>query len=95
MNDPEAIKLGKALYFTYCAQCHGEDFDGNGTVGQSFHPPLPDLRSVRVQSLSEGVLFKDISYGKPDGRQPPLATTIGLMDRWRIIAFIRSLEPRR
>ena len=92
MKDPETIKLGKTLYFTYCAQCHGENFDGNGTVGQSFHPPLPDLRSTRVQSLTEGVLFKEISYGKPDGRQPPLATTIALSDRWRIIAFIQSLD---
>ena len=82
MKDPETIKLGKTLYFTYCAQCHGENFDGNGTVGQSFHPPLPDLRSTKVQ----------ISYGKPDGRQPPLATTIALSDRWRIIAFIQSLD---
>ncbi len=95
MNDPETIKLGKALYFTYCAQCHGENFDGMGTVGQSFHPPIPDLRDPRVQSLPGGVLFKEISYGKPDGRQPPLATTIALTDRWRIIAFIQSLEPRK
>jgi mono/diheme cytochrome c family protein len=95
LTDPEVIKHGKTRYFTYCAQCHGENFDGNGTVGQSFHPPLPDLKSARVQSLTEGVLFKDISYGKPEGRQPPLAATIALMDRWRIIAFIQSLEVRK
>jgi len=95
MDDPNTIALGKSLYFTYCAQCHGEYFDGNGTVGQSFHPPLPDLMSPRVQALSGGVLFKEISYGKPGGRQPPLATTIAFPDRWRIIAFIQSLDTRR
>ena len=93
-DDPEIIRLGESLYFTYCAQCHGKAFDGNGTVGQSFYPPLSDLRSADVQALSEGVLFKRISFGTPNGRQPPLASTIDLTDRWRIIAFVRSLGIR-
>lgn len=95
MDDPQIISRGKSLYFSYCAQCHGGYFDGNGTVGQSFYPPLPDLMSAKVQSLPVGLLFKEISYGIPDGRQPPLATTIALMDRWRIIAFVQSLGTRQ
>ena len=95
MNDPIGIELGKTLYFTFCAQCHGKAHDGNGTVGQSFQPLPTDLRSAKVQSLPEGALFQDISYGKPDARQPPLATTIDPMDRWRIIAYVKSLGPRK
>jgi mono/diheme cytochrome c family protein len=94
-GDPNSIKLGKTLYFTYCAQCHGKYHDGNGTVGQSFHPLPTDLRAVKVQTLPEGVLFKEISYGVPNGRQPPLATTVEVMDRWRIIAYLKSLGLRR
>jgi len=94
-GDPNGIKLGRTLYFTYCAQCHGKYHDGNGTVGQSFHPLPTDLRTIKVQTLPEGVLFKEISYGVPNGRQPPLATTIQVMDRWRIIAYLKSLGPRR
>ena len=94
-NDPDIIALGKTLYFTYCAQCHGKYHDGNGTVGQSFSPLPRDLRSRRVQSLPEGSLFKEISYGIPNGRQPPLATTIDVLDRWRIIAHIKSLGIRK
>ena len=93
-NDPEIIESGKSLYFTYCAQCHGKYFDGNGTVGQSFNPLPTDLRGKKVQSLPQGVLFKSISYGVPGGRQPPLATTIRVPDRWKIIAFLKSLPPR-
>jgi mono/diheme cytochrome c family protein len=93
-GDPETLKLGKDLYFTYCAQCHGKNHDGNGTVGQSFQPLPTDLRSAKVQSLSEGVFFKEISYGIPDGRQPALATTIEAMDRWRIMAYVKSLGLR-
>lgn len=94
-GDYKSIKWGRTLYFTYCAQCHGKYHDGNGTVGQSFHPLPTDLRTIKVQTLPEGVLFKEISYGVPNGRQPPLATTIQVMDRWRIIAYLKSLGPRR
>jgi mono/diheme cytochrome c family protein len=93
-KDSETLNLGRALYITYCAQCHGKHYDGNGTVGQSFFPLPTDLRSAKVQFLSEGAFFKEISYGIPDGRQPPLATTIVPMDRWRIVAYIKSLGIR-
>jgi mono/diheme cytochrome c family protein len=94
-DDPNVIASGKSLYFTYCAQCHGKYHDGNGTVGQSFHPLPGDLQSDKVQSLPQGNLFKEISYGVPNGRQPALATTIEVMDRWRIIAYVKSLGLRK
>ena len=92
--NPVEVTRGKQLYFTFCAQCHGKDHDGNGTVGQSFHPLPGDLRSEKIQSLADGIIFKEISYGIPKGRQPPLATTISIVDRWRIIAYLKSLDPR-
>lgn len=88
------IEKGKDLYFTYCAQCHGKSHDGNGTVGQSFQPLPDDLRLSKVQHMAEGRLFKNISYGKPKSRQPPLAATISVLDRWRIIAYVKSLGTR-
>ena len=94
-DDPDVVASGKSLYFTYCAQCHGKYHDGNGTVGQSFHPLPGDLQSDRVQSLPQGTLFKEISFGVPNGRQPALATTIEVMDRWRIIAYVKSLGLRK
>lgn len=93
-GDPVTIAAGKTLYFTYCAQCHGKYHDGNGTVGQSFTPLPGDLRSARVQKMPEGQIFKEVSYGIPQGRQPPLATTVAIPDRWRIIAYVKSLGPR-
>jgi mono/diheme cytochrome c family protein len=65
-----------------------------GTVGQSFTPLPGDLRSPKVQAMADGALYKEISFGKPDGRQPPLATTISMDDRWQIIAYLKSLGPR-
>ncbi len=93
-SDPLAIAHGKSLYQVYCAQCHGRHHDGFGTVGQSFEPLPGDLRSPGVQTMSDGRIFKEISYGIQNGRQPPLATTIDVDDRWRIIAYVKSLGPR-
>ena len=93
-DDPDTLKLGKAVYFTYCAPCHGRNYDGYGTVGQSFAPVPADLRGAKVQSKSAGELFKEISFGIPGGRQPPLATTINVKDRWRVVAYVKSLNRR-
>jgi mono/diheme cytochrome c family protein len=90
----EVIARGKAVYFTYCAQCHGLNYNGKGTVGQSFMPLPTDFRSPEVQSRSAGELFQSVSYGIPDGRQPPLETTITIDDRWSVVAFVKSLGVR-
>lgn len=90
-----AVTRGKAVYFTFCAQCHGPQLDGNGTVGQSFQPLPTDLRSAAVQAKPEGELFRSISYGIPGGRQPPLDTTIAADDRWSVVAFVKSLGLRQ
>ena len=95
LSDPAQIQMGKVLYSKFCAQCHGKNYEGNAPVGQSFHPLPTDLRSVKVQSLSEGAFFKEISYGIPEGKQPPLATTLDPLDRWRIIAYVKSLGIRK
>lgn len=88
------IEKGKIGYFTFCAQCHGKHHDGNGTVGQSFAPLPADLRSKKVQETSDGKMFKEISYGVRGGRQPALASTIRVLERWRIIAYVKSLDVR-
>jgi hypothetical protein len=41
------------------------------------------------------VLFKEISYGIPGGRQPALATTVAVNDRWHAIAYVKSLGQRQ
>jgi len=93
-RDPQTLAAGRKIYFTYCAQCHGKNYDGYGTVGQSFAPPPANLKSPQVQAKSEGMLFREISYGIPGGRQPALATTIDVTDRWRVVAYVKSLVVR-
>jgi mono/diheme cytochrome c family protein len=94
MGDANVIARGKAVYVTFCAQCHGLNYDGQGTVGQSFKPLPTDVRSPAVQSKPVGELFKSVSYGILGGRQPPLDTTIPIDDRWNVVAFVKSLGLR-
>jgi mono/diheme cytochrome c family protein len=95
MDAEETIARGKSVYFTFCAQCHGSNHNGRGTVGQSFNPLPTDLRSAKVQRTSEGRLFHTISYGIPNGRQPALYFIITVQDRWRVVAFVKSLGVRK
>jgi hypothetical protein len=94
MAQPAVIARGKAVYLIYCAQCHGHNYDGSGTVGQSFAPLPTDLRSAKVQGSPAGVLFQNVSYGVPGGRQPPLHATIAVEDRWKVVAYVKSLGSR-
>jgi mono/diheme cytochrome c family protein len=95
MVAPATIQQGQQMYSLYCQQCHGKYHDGNGTVGQSFNPLPTDLMNEKVQQLPDGVMFKEISYGIQGGRQPALATTIEVEDRWRVIAYVKSLGLRK
>ena len=94
--DPQdsIIEEGRRQYMHYCSHCHGAAHDGNATVGQSFAPLPGDLRSEKVQQMPQGLIFHEISYGIPGGRQPPLATTISAKNRWRIVAYVKSLGLR-
>jgi hypothetical protein len=75
----------------YCIHCHGKH---HGTVGQSFAPKPRDLRSAKAQETAEGRLFHEISYGIPGGRQPALATTMAVDERWQVIGYLKSLGIR-
>ena len=41
-----------------------------------------------------GKIFHEISYGVPGGRQPALASTISIQERWQIVGYINSLGQR-
>ena len=69
LEDAHVIARGKAVCFTFCAQCHGPNYDGNGTVEQPLMPLPTDFRTSAVQSKPAGELFKSVSYGVASGRR--------------------------
>jgi mono/diheme cytochrome c family protein len=98
--DPERIKnpllysretttQGSVQYGYFCAQCHGPEARGYGTVGQSFAPLPTSLLSSAVQSQTDGVLYAKIRLGFK--RHPRLFATIAADDTWAVIVYLRSL----
>jgi len=84
----EVLEKGRLAYGYFCIMCHGQNLDGNGTVGQSFAPLPTDLKSPSVRQQSDGELFYKISFGYK--RHPPLTSTVSEGDRWAILCYIRS-----
>ena len=86
----ELLDRGKDGYANYCIMCHGPKYDGNGTVGQSFYPLPTNLKSLFVQSQSDGRLFSSITFGLR--RHPELGFMIRETDQWAIVHYLRSLR---
>ena len=85
----EVLERGRLAYGYFCIMCHGKNFDGNGTVGQSFAPLPTNLKTPYVQQQSDGKLFYRISFGYK--RHPSLASTVSEEDCWAIVRYIRSI----
>jgi len=88
----DVIAAGELAYGYFCIQCHGSEYNGDGTVGQSFAPLPTDLRSPYIQQMSADELFRSISYGIQ--RHPPMWYTVSAEDRWSLIRWIQSLGVR-
>ncbi len=88
-GDPEGI--GKNLYKTHCASCHGKDGLGDGTKAAQLEEELRDFSSSEVQSQADGVLYYKGIIGKDE--MPNFEKKIPAEeDRWMVINFIRSLK---
>jgi len=89
---PGNIVRGRAYYGYYCLSCHGEKGDGNGPVGQSYVPSVPDLRSEKTRLRSDGQLYLDVLTGA--GHAPVLAYAVPPEHRWYLVLFLRTLAPQ-
>lgn len=88
------VSEGRRLYLAHCAACHGEQGDGNGPSAESLWPPPANLRwVVRRPMASDGYLMWAIAEGGTalGSAMPAFADALTESERWRIIAFLRTL----
>lgn len=78
---------GRGLFAAKCASCHAADGSGNTPAGK--RSGAPDLRSAKVQGLSDGQLFGAITNGK--GKMPGYGKSLGDAERQQLVAHIRTL----
>jgi mono/diheme cytochrome c family protein len=86
-------RTGQVYYGYYCVFCHGGTGRGDGPVGYSYVPAPADLATPRVQTLSDGALYRAMLVGV--GHEPVLPDVIGPEMRWYIVSYVRSLQGGR
>jgi hypothetical protein len=74
----------------YCYPCHGPNGDGRIIVGESFSPAPPDLRSERVQALSDERIYEQVRGGSAN--MIPLADTLTPLETLLAVDHLRSLS---
>lgn len=92
-TDPAIVARGDKLFATFCATCHGKTGAGDGTIAhylQAAQFPLFD----RTAGMKDGELFYIITRGGRGGVMAPHASQISPDDRWRLIRYLRTVEPK-
>jgi len=101
LSDADSIAVGRRLFVTYCANCHGKDGRGDGPRAPVFDPPPRDLAGgvFKFRSTPSGHpptaedLFRTISGGLRGTGMMTFAD-LAESDRWALVAYVRTLPPR-
>ena len=91
---------GEALYGMFCAHCHGENGDGQGSVTHPVYSAVPsynDNIQIRrtgstMSELKDGHIYHAITYGL--NAMGPHASQISPEERWKIIMFVNNLQKQ-
>lgn len=81
---------GQELYQINCAICHGASGDGNGVTKAFGMVAVADLLAERVVTMPEGQIFNTITHGY--NTMGPYGHKIREEDRWKVIAYLRTLQ---
>ena len=87
------VTAGAAVYKTNCVSCHGEAGRGDGPDWNKYHPRPAALTGVTDHSDSS-LLWRVSESGwmlPLCSAMPGYKRSIGEDDRWRLVAFIRTL----
>lgn len=94
----KTIAEGKELYSSFCAHCHGKKGEGDGTITNaiygavpSYKGDTPNRRGERsMKDLKEGHIYHTIMYGL--NAMGPHSHLIREQDRWKIVAYVQTLQ---
>jgi len=91
---PASIKMGHALFMTYCFPCHGESGKGNGPVGKIFETQPADLTSDYVKNdLTDGWIWGPITFGSYI--MPRYGYDMSPTERWNVVNYVRNVLEKR
>jgi mono/diheme cytochrome c family protein len=89
MNGYQLTEAGR-LFNINCAICHGPKAEANGPLA----PKIGGVKSIIAASpgFSDGRIFYVMTYGQ--GNMGSYASNLTREQRWRIVQYIRTLEPK-
>ncbi len=88
-----SIGLGRKLFSSQCAMCHGARGDGRGDLAVELAFPIPDFtHSEKRPARTDGELYYIITHGHGD--MPEQGERLRPKQKWDMINFIRSLASQ-
>jgi cytochrome c553 len=84
------LERGRERYDIFCAPCHGEAGDGDGTVVRRGFPRPPSFHDDRLRQASDAHFYAAITEGY--GAMYPYAGRISSDDRQAIVGYVRALQ---
>jgi hypothetical protein len=84
------LERGRERFNIYCTPCHDYTGGGHGMIVQRGFPPPPSYHIDRLRSAPAGHFFDVMTNGL--GSMYGYAARIEPADRWRIAAYIRTLQ---
>jgi cytochrome c oxidase cbb3-type subunit II len=85
--DPE---LGKVIYTTYCAECHGFTGQADGWNAQYLVSKPANFTSSHTRGLGDGDWFARVSFGLQNTAMPDWGEWLTEQDRWDVISYVRK-----
>jgi mono/diheme cytochrome c family protein len=93
-SNTESIARGQEAFSHYCAACHGLDGQNTGVpFADAMSPPVPSLKSERVQAYSDGQIHWVITNGIFPSGMPAAQGILTDDEVWDIVIYIRHLPP--
>jgi mono/diheme cytochrome c family protein len=88
----ESLEIGRKLYASQCALCHGEKGDGKGELAADMKLTVPDFTTTEwKKKRTDGELYYIMSTGH--GRMPGQGDRLREVQRWHLVNFLRTLAP--
>jgi mono/diheme cytochrome c family protein len=95
-STPELVSLGRDVFATKCAACHGESGAGDGEAAYLLYPKPRDFTAARFRLVttwdavpSDEDLFRTISRGMPGSSMPSWAH-LPERTRWGLVHYLKT-----
>ena len=85
----DTLEQGAWLYDVYCAVCHGDTGQGDGTIASHFRR-MPNLSAPHIRNYTDGWIYSIIREG--GFNMPPFAQSMNVNERWALVHFVKTFQ---